>query len=217
MAIDAGSIESGIVILINGQITHAAITLNEELIAKVREYLGVEYKLKVLVEDLAPYSMQLTPDVLKTAKVLGMIEYKLKVARISYTLVTRSKIKEWVYSEYKSLLEPLVKEKVVKRMKKKNLPTINKDGSEKKGSFAWLDDRLIEIAMRKEWDVPAQRGKKNRFALKAHSFQALALATLFIKEPLCLFKMDKKRTQKPIKAPKIKIDKNSPKTNNSPT
>ena len=200
VAIDPGSSKSGVVVLVNGQIAAAKTSLNEEIVPLVREYLGTKYTLRVMIEDLLPYSLQLTPDVLTTSKFIGELEYRLTVARISFTLITRAEVKKWAYNAYNELLNDMVKIKVRKRSEKKGQPLVNQDGTEKKGSHVWLDDTMIEKSMRLEWSIPAQRGKQNKYGLKTHSFQALALGTLFIKGHLPEIMLARKKA----KAEKLK-------------
>ena len=181
IAVDPGSSRSGVVVLINEKIHLAKHALNEEIIPLVREYLGVKYTLRVVIEDVKPYKMRISQDIITTCKFIGVLEDRLKAARISTTLISRPEAKEWAYLGYNDLLTNMVKKKVLRWAKKEGLPPTNEDGSERQGNFVWLDNRMIESAMRLEWNIPSKRGTTNEYKLETHSFQALLLATLFIK------------------------------------
>lgn len=200
VAIDPGSAQSGVVVLTDGKITHAETSSNEEIMTLIRPFLGKRYKLRVMIEDIRPYSLQLTPDVVETCKYIGELRYRLNTARISFEMISRSEIKEWAYLAYKSQIEPLILKKMEKKGKNLNL-----DGNTRKTSFVWIDDQIITHAMRFEWSIPAERGRSNRFGLATHSWQALALGTLFLKGAVPKILKDRKTRE--IRKQKAKLAK----------
>ena len=201
VAIDPGSFESGVVILTDGAITHAGTSSNEEIIPLIRGYLGVKFKLRVVIEDIRPYySMKVSTDLFDTCKYIGELKYRLNAARIAFELVSRSEIKGWAYSAYKSQIEPLILKKMAKAGKH-----LNNDGSERESSMVWIDDQIIIAAMRFEWSIPAERGRSNAFGLSSHSWQALAIGTLYLKGYMPV--IIKNRKEREVRRQKIKAAK----------
>jgi len=176
IAIDSGDKQSGVVIIIDNQISYAATSPNEEIVDMIKQYIGVRYRLRVIVEDIRPYSLKLSMNVIETCKWIGELRYRLKSARIAAKYIGRSEVKAWVYNKFPEIVEPMIRSKI----NKKGL--VNKDGGERKSSFIWVDDKIIVAAMRSYWELqPSIRGKKNEYGLASHSFQALGLATYYLK------------------------------------
>jgi hypothetical protein len=150
----------------------------------IRPYHVTGNKLRVVIEDIRPYAVKLSPQVLQTIKYIGELEYRLKTARISYKSIPRSTVKEWAFNRYESLLLQPIVDKMLKRHRKliaegrKGL--ITREGRMRVPSFVWLDDRLITACMRYQWEIPFEKGRSNRYGLSEHSWQALALGTYWL-------------------------------------
>lgn len=175
VAIDPGESKSGIVTYIDGIIEGKPTTLNEEVIPMIREYLGAEYKLRVVVEDVRAYSGQMTPNTVETIKFIGELRYRLKAARIAHKMPTRSNVRKWVFNTFPEQVLPLIMAKIAKK------GHINKDGQLRKASFVYVDDRIVIEAMRERFSLPASKGRKgNMLKISTHAWQSLALLEYFI-------------------------------------
>jgi hypothetical protein len=54
----------------------------------------------------------------------------------------------------------------------------------RKASFVYVDDRMVQLAMIKNYDIPIPKaGSGYDFGLKEHSWQALAVATVYLNIP----------------------------------
>jgi hypothetical protein len=94
---------------------------------------------------------------------------------VSYTLIARYSVKEWVYNKYGGRLSEDINKKIAYRDKRNN------DGKFRKSSFVWIDDRLVVMAMKIYWNIPTPLpGRKSMYGLKDHSWQALALCTYYL-------------------------------------
>jgi hypothetical protein len=163
------------VVIENGEITLAKTSSNEEIVDLIKSYYKVGRKLRVAIEDIRPYSLQLSPDVIETCKWIGELKYRLKSSRIAFKLIGRSEVKKWAYDTFPEIVEPIIR----KRIKKKGL--VNKDGSERKTSHVWINDQAIIACMREHWDVRyIGNTKRNNYGLNSHSWQALALGTYYL-------------------------------------
>jgi hypothetical protein len=146
----------------------------------------------VVIEDIKPYSLQLSQQTIDTAKFIGEIKYCLSSTSIFHLEIPRSQVKEWVKLQYGYVVNKLLDKKVEYRSKmndrlveegkleKNNL--VKKDGTLKAATFVWIDDRMVAAAMRVQWDIKKPKvGQKAAHGLKTHSWQALALATYYLK------------------------------------
>jgi hypothetical protein len=174
VAIDPGDSSSGIVALVDGYINFAANTSNEKVIDVVRGYQE-DYRLRVVVEDIRPYSGITSMNTLETCKYIGELRYRLKTARIAFRMYPRATVKQWIFENYKKLLIPLIDAKIIEDFKKGKLRNL------RKASYNYVDDSMIVYAMRHHWGIPepSRIGERNIYGLSAHSWQALALATFY--------------------------------------
>lgn len=178
VAIDPGAELSGLVVLRYGQIVKAGNLENRLLFNIMLEYETTNVPLFVLIEDMAAYEARLSPDFIKTCKWIGRLEYWLESRNIAYRLIPRSSVKVWVYNTYPEISIPRIEKEIICRDKK------NKDGSYCKPSFKYVNDRVVEAAMKYKWAIPrARRGRPNEYGLKTHSYQALALAECYLADP----------------------------------
>lgn len=57
------------------------------------------------------------------------------------------------------------------------------DGRRRKPSFIYVDDRVVEKAVKMWWGIKKPKvGQTSPFGLKTHSWQGLALATFYIEQ-----------------------------------
>lgn len=177
IGVDAGSESSGVVIILDGSISFTGNIPNPEVFELIRQYQQIEYKLRVVIEDVAAYSMRISSQIIETCKWLGEWRYRLKTTRIAFRMVVRSKVKTWIFLEYAQLVIPMVEEKIIKRH------TVKADGSYYKASHMFVDDKIIVKVMEHRWAVECRkegRSKVNQYGLKDHSWQALAVATMYL-------------------------------------
>lgn len=173
-----GSERSGVIVLIDGQISHAENADNAKVYDLISSYKEVGTKLRVAVEDVRPYyGQRLTMQLIDTCKFIGEMRYRLATGRISAKYIPRSAVKRFIYDNYL----PSIQNHLLKKLAERG--ALNQSGDLRKISYQWVDDKMVIEAMRTEWDIPyAGVGKRNRFGISAHSWQALGLATLSLKQ-----------------------------------
>jgi hypothetical protein len=130
----------------------------------------------VLIEDILPYSQTLKMQVIETCKLIGQITYRLRNARVEYSEIGRHAVKKWVYDTYPGIVLPKIQAKIDRK------GGLRKDGKPLTASFMWVDDRIVAAAMREHWGIKKPKpGHKNEFGISKHSWQALGLATYWLK------------------------------------
>lgn len=146
---------------------------------KVTNYLLIP-NVKFVIEDIRPYSLRLTPEVISTTKFIGEAYYRLKTAlSCDCELVSRFEVKKWVFDTFPEVVVPLIEEKTRKANMKGKM--MSKDGTPRKPSFISVDDKIVIKAMKSYWEIPeAKRGYGYQYGLKDHSWQALGLATMLL-------------------------------------
>ena len=156
----------------NGIIKAAFNVLQDDLWDKVTAFL-IHSNCRVALEDIRPYSLRLTPQVLDTTRFVGEASHRLRmVCGKKFSLITRSEVKKWVFDSFPGVCIPRIEHK----MKKKG--RVNKDGTSRKPSFNYVDDQIVKVAMREMYAL--SRKKKGELAplgVEDHAFQALALAS----------------------------------------
>jgi hypothetical protein len=105
---------------------------------------------------------------------IGRLEYVLKSRLINTIAVARNEVKNMVFKNYNKIALPDIIKKVEKSKNKK------KDGSDRKPSFVYVDDRIVVKAMRCHWGIPFESGKKSKMGMANHAWQALAAVTFYI-------------------------------------
>lgn len=188
IGIDPGNDNSGIVILDGLSIIGAYNLPNEALYSKIAAY-SIHPDLSIVVEDIKPYSLKLTPQVIDTCKFIGELNYRLKIAiGFNVVYVPRADVRKWVYDTFLPVCEPLVNIKIEKKMydacslETRQVMRVNgRGGNKRKGSFIYIDDKMVMESMKELYQLkkPAP-GKGYDFGLKDHSFQALALARYYM-------------------------------------
>lgn len=185
IGVDAGSQLSGIAIVHSGIIIIGQNVNNENVINEILKYRKPE-KTIVVIEDVRPYSLQLSSQIIETCKFIGELKYRLKTEiSVEYVLRPRSEVKQWVFDNHAEVCLPRIEKKIAaiharkEKIGEKGLKNAN--GEMRKPSFAFVDDRIIITAMKEYWNIPtAKVGKPTIYGLKDHSWQALALITMYM-------------------------------------
>lgn len=175
IGLDPGSEATGMVVLDNYNIIGAFNLKNECFYNKVTNYL-IHNNVTVIIEDLAAYSLRLTPQVISTAKFIGECLYRLKNdAGCNVVLIPRSAVKKWCYDTFPSICLPIIEKKIEKKGYK------NADGEFRKGNFFYIDDKIVIECMKHLYKIPLPKaGKGYDYNLKTHSWQALACASTYL-------------------------------------
>lgn len=176
LGIDPGNKSSGIVILVEGVIQKGDNLENEKMFSLIDEYtlFSKDISLTVVYEDIRPFTSRFNMDTIDTIKVIGRLEYVLNQRRVSFKAVTRNEVKSYVFKEYNNIAYPIIEGKVAKSVNKK------KDGSDRKPSFVYVDDRIVEKAMKLHWGINVVNGKRHPSGIRKHAWQALGAVTCYI-------------------------------------
>jgi hypothetical protein len=180
IGIDPGSDVSGICML-KDTILHASNTPNSEVFETVKELCGGQ-PAAIVIEDIAPYNMRLKPQVIATCKFIGELSYRFRAAGLTdLHFVTRNEVKKWVFDTYPDICIPRIEEKIARlhkwRLNKGMKGFETKSGDLRSPTFVFVDDRIVIAAIKQHLDIPTPKpGKSNQYGLKAHSWQALAVA-----------------------------------------
>jgi hypothetical protein len=143
-------------------------------------------KLIVAVEDMRPYNMRITDGVIQTIKFIGQMEWRLKEAGITYDLIPRWQVKQWVFLQYRTIVEPLIDRKIELAAQRKI-----KEGKKPRNasaSFVYVDDRMVSAAMREFWKIEKVKKVGQEAFLKDHAWSALAVASLHIVSNMPFFR-----------------------------
>lgn len=188
IAIDPGNENSGIVILDGLSIIGAYNLSNDLLYSKIAAY-SIHKDLTIVVEDIKPYSLKLTPQVIDTCKFIGELNYRLKIAiGLNVVYVPRADVRRWIYNTFSDVCGLLIDVKIEKKMydacsleTRQEIRINARGGNKRKGSFIYIDDKMVMESMKDLYQLkkPAP-GKGYLYGLKDHSFQALALGRYYM-------------------------------------
>jgi hypothetical protein len=175
VCVDPGESVSGVVILRNGEIVLSENALHDRLFTIINgTNIQKSGQMTVLVEDIRPYGLKLSPQIIETCKFLGELRYRLQRAKINVQWIARNTVKKWVFDTYPDVCMPRIRAKIAKKGAK------NRNGSDRQPSFVWVDDRIVISAMKEAWNIPTPKpGKTNRYGIKGHAWQALAIGSYF--------------------------------------
>lgn len=185
VAIDPGSDMSGVVVLQDGHIIEAVNLWNAFVWDKVTKYSQLG-RVMVVVEDIRPYSTKLTMQTIGTCKFIGEVSYRAVIAHnVKIEYVSRFDVKKWVFDAFPDICLSRINKKIAYRdalfRGKGRKGLRNKDGSLRKPSFTYVDDRIVQAAMVSLWKIPdIGPGKRNKYGLSKHSWQALAAGCCFL-------------------------------------
>jgi len=183
IAIDAGNKISGMVILDDGIIVVACVISNEDIYNKIASY-SIHRDLTIVVEDIRPYSLKLTQQVIDTCKFIGELNCRLRImAGFDVRYICRSEVRKWVYDTFPLVCEPLIDVKIEAKMysacivaTKEEVRVNGRGGNKRKSSFIYIDDKMVVASMKHLYKIaPRLPGKGYEYGLKTHAFQALAL------------------------------------------
>jgi hypothetical protein len=186
-SIDPGSEVSGVAVICDdSSIEYASVVKNPEIIDKVREYL-LNSNLIVVIEDIRPFRMGMAMQTIQTAKFIGELSYRLKnECFVDFELYPRFDVKKWVFERFNHLVLDRINSKIEyldkqgERLGRKRYRR-KKDGELYKATMHYVDDRIVIAAMKEYWGLETPKpGKKNKHGLKSHSWQALALGTMYM-------------------------------------
>lgn len=181
IGIDPGSSQSGICLLKDSNIVSACIAANDEVFAKIKELVAGNPAV-IVIEDVYPYSTTLKPEIITTCKFIGEISYRLRQLRlVNVEFVPRNSVKKWIFDTFPSVCLPKIGKKISYldgyRISKGKRGLRTKTGELRKPSFQFVDDRIVISSLKELYSIPDPKpGKSNLYGLKAHSWQALAVA-----------------------------------------
>ena len=190
IGIDPGNAISGMVVIDNGLISGAFNLENKEaLFSKICSY-SLSRNVTIVIEDIKPYSVKMSQQVIDTCKFIGLLTYRLEIeAGMAVKMITRAKVKEWIYKSFTAICEPYIDIKIEKkRYAACDVETmaeirVNSNGSlkKRKGSFVYVDDKMVMEAMKTMYHVKEPPpGKGYDHGLKLHSWQALGAASCYL-------------------------------------
>lgn len=184
-AIDPGNLICGVVQLTGSTIGHC---FNEKSCSVYRRILSLSkgQSIEIVIEDIKPYSLRLTPQVIDTCKIIGELTYRFKVCKQvnSVNLVARNSVKKWIFDTCPDIVLPRIEKKMsalhTRKVAKGMKGLIKSDGEMRSPSFHYIDDRSVIAALKSIFSIPTPKpGKPNIFGLVDHSWQALAAGAYF--------------------------------------
>ena len=184
IAIDPGNRTSGVAVLTNLNPLIGFTVDNHSIIDKVQNHIS-ENSI-IVIEDIRPYSLQLSMQVIDTCKFIGELQYRLRnEVSADFTLESRASVKEWIFNRFPDICKPRIADKI-ERLHRQRIKTgkrglQNQDGEMRKPSFVYVDDRIVIAAMKAHWGIPTPKvGKTTKYGLNSHSWQALALGSYYL-------------------------------------
>lgn len=174
IGIDPGE-TCGMVILDDGQITSVFNIMSEKVWTNIQFFL-LNQTVTVVIEDIRPYSLRLTPQVIETCKWIGEAVFRLKSGSNAIVkLIVRNEVKKWCFDTFPEVCVPFIEKKILKK------GFIHKEtGAPRKPSFVFVDDKIVTECMKVRYKIPKPKsGYGYQFGLKEHSWQALAIAACF--------------------------------------
>ena len=185
--IDPGSSTCGIVRLDSGLI---GICLECEPIKVYKRIISLSgaSDITIVIEDIFPYSMRLTPAVIDTCKLIGELTYRFNTDPqvTSVHLVARNTIKNWIFKTFPDVAIPRINKKLWLKhnrdTKKGKKGLVKLDGKMREPSFNYVDDRIVCAAMKELFKMETPKpGKPNVHGLtqNSHAWQALAVCSFY--------------------------------------
>lgn len=178
IGLDLGYEVHGFAVITDGCIEYACNCDSDRLWSLLTGYILKGTK-AIVIEDLAAYTGRLTPQLIDTAKFIGMAVYKIQSGFSGeVVLMKRSSVKKWVFDTYHDVVYPICQAKSDKAAEKRAAENGDSSVTYKTASFIYVDDAIVQRAMMLHYGIdkpPA--GKGYAYGLKEHSWQALAVAT----------------------------------------
>ena len=183
VGVDPGETHSGVAIVENGAIQKGINISNFLLIDFISSLKNSCDSFLVIIEDMRPYNMRISDNVINTIKFIGQIEWRLSSMGIEFRLFPRWEIKQWVFERYPEM----AKEEVVKKIEYLAATMERKNGGipvpRRRPSFVYINDRIVEKAIKMWWSIKKPKvGQSTPFGLKTHSWQGLAMITFYIEK-----------------------------------
>lgn len=178
ISVDPGDKLSGITVIKQGQITISDNLDNQAVMKFIKnQTAGIPLdEITAIIEDIRPYAARLTMQIIETCKYIGELRYRLNEANIASEWVPRSLVKKWVFDTFPVVCDYRIRVKIDKKGLK------SKDGKPRMPSFHFVDDRIVVAAMKECWSIETPKpGKKNKYKISAHGWQALAVGTYYLK------------------------------------
>lgn len=188
IGVDAGGAISGLCSLDGGKISLAMNLPNQNLYNRLA-YLLLHDNCIVAVEDVKPYSLQVSQGIIDTCKFLGELTYRLRnEAGAPCVMVSRFEVKKWVYDTFPDAVLPRIRRKIDRKcfdacnVMDRAEVRVNAAGKPPaKPNFAYVDDRCVTEAMKALYCIPMPKpGDGYEYGLKDHSWQALGCASYYM-------------------------------------
>lgn len=189
IGIDPGNQQSGMVVLDGSNIVEAFNLNNKyEFYNKVKKF-SIYSNINIIIEDIKPFTLQLTPQVIDTCKFIGEAVYRLKNEfKLNVTMISRYEVKKWIFDTFPDVVIPIIDRKMNRKLfeacdlnTREVVKIDNYSREKRKASFVYVDDRIVIHAMKHLYNIPTPKpGKKYDCGLQNHSWQALAVASYFI-------------------------------------
>jgi hypothetical protein len=188
-AIDPGNLICGMAQLnSDGSI---GVCFDEETGSVYRRILSLcgDNPFKIAIEDVYPYSMRLTPEIIDTCKVIGELAYRFRKCKQCelLSLVPRNTIKKWIFDTFPEVCIPRIEKKMAllhaRKVREGKRGLMKKDGTMFLPSFQYVDDRIVKESIKTLFNIPTPKpGKPSILGITrdAHAWQALAVAAFFI-------------------------------------
>lgn len=175
IGVDVGNLNSGIVALIEGEISYVNTESNKDVFSTILSYFDRYEAVVAVIEDIKPFAGNLSQQAIDTCKFIGELTWRLSNAGIMYVMKNRSEIRKWVYDLYPSEVLPMITYRIEQRNAKNN------DGKHRKPSFVYVNDGIVLKIMKLLWKIETPKpGKGYVHGLRTHTWSALALASCFI-------------------------------------
>jgi hypothetical protein len=174
-------------VLDDGRIVGAFNLNTDQFWSKVTNFL-INQSCTIVIEDLAPYSLKLTPQVIDTAKWIGMAVERLTASVTTpIVLIPRSSVKKWVYEAFPEVVLPLCDKKIDKKLSlacdlttRQEVRVDDNGKVARKSSFVYVDDKIVTEAMKYLHRIEMPKpGSGYEHGLKEHSWQSLAIASFY--------------------------------------
>lgn len=187
IGIDPGNKISGICMLDDNKIAAAYNEPNETVFTTIQR-LADGSEVEVVIEDISPYAMRISLQVIATCKFIGELEWRLRQCNLvtGIHLIARNSVKKWIFDTCGNVVVPRIDKKMFaadrRKVSKGEKGLRNADGLMRLASFHYVDDRSIIAALKELYQIPTPKAyKSNIYGLKDHSWQALAAAAYWQK------------------------------------
>ncbi len=180
--IDPGNEVCGVAQLLDKRIGHCFNEPSGSVYDRILSLSGGE-SFTVVIEDVYPYSMRLTPQIIATCKVIGELGFRFSTCPSVQSVIftPRNSVKKWIFDTVPDVVLPRIDKKMAslhaRKLKLGLKGLVKKDGEMRTPSFHFVDDRTVIAALKSIYGIPTPKpGKPNIYGLVDHSWQALAVA-----------------------------------------